>query len=254
LQQDRYRAAAGEAVELGLACEVDGAPAACEVRSARAEVAPDMPPVGAPVEVRFTDAGEGAVSARFAPAEQGFAAYHGPIRITVALRVGAEEGSASFDVEYTPTAPATFSGSFREELAEGSLALHVGMRVERAGRYVVRARVEDAEGRRFAYLTESATLGSGDGEVRLQLFGKVVADAGARAPFRLRDVEGFRLLEDAYPDREAMTGLDGVVYTTRRHDAADFSAAEWDSDVKTRQVALLTRSLEAARGRTEGAR
>jgi hypothetical protein len=38
---------------------------------------------------------------------------------------------------------------------------------------------------------------------------------------------------------------------SRRYDAADFSAAAWESDVKARQVALLTRGLEAARGRAE---
>jgi hypothetical protein len=249
LSQDRYHAAAGETAVLGIACDVDGAPAKCEVLSAKAEAAPDMPPVGEPVDVRFAEVGDGtgAAEARFAPGAHGFAAYHGQIRITATLRVGAEEGSASFDVEYTPAAPAEFTGTFREALTGGSLELYVGMRVERAGRYVLRARVEDAEGRRFAYLTESVTLDAGAQEAVLRLFGKVVTDAGARAPFRLRDLEGFRLEEDAYPDREAMTGLDGVVFTTRRYDAGDFSAAEWDSAAKTRQVALLTRDVQAAR-------
>jgi hypothetical protein len=119
--------------------------------------------------------------------------------------------------------------------------------VTRRGRYLVRARVEDADGRRFAYLSDSAVLGVGAEEIRLQLFGKVVTDAGARAPFRLRDIEGFRLDEDTYPDREVMPGRDGVVYTTRVYDTGAFSPADWESEAKDRRVRLLERAEIEAR-------
>jgi hypothetical protein len=249
LRQDRYYAAGDEAVTLGITCALDGAPSTCEVLSATAAPAPDMPPVAGPAPVSFADAGDGSVSAQVLPSALGFAAYHGPIRVTATVRVGGddgEQGSASFDLEYTPAPPATFTGTFREALAGGSLDLYVGVQVARSGRYVVRARVEDARGRRFAYLSENTVLRLGAEEIRLQLFGKVVTDAEARAPFALRDLEGFLLEENTYPDREVMPGRDGVVYTTRAYDPGVFSPAEWDSETKDRRVHLLEQQLDVA--------
>jgi hypothetical protein len=159
--------------------------------------------------------------------------------------VGGEEGEASFDLLYTPVPPAVFTGAFREALEDGSLAFHAGLEVQRAGRYVVTARVEDAAGRAFALLRESAVLAEGKTEVRLQLFGKVVLDEGATGPFRLRDVEGLRFDEGGHPDRETMAPLDGVVLTTRAYGARDFSAAAWESADKTRRVAALQREVRA---------
>jgi hypothetical protein len=251
LRQDRYHAAGAEAVALGIACEIDGAPSSCEVLSASAAPPPDMPPAG-PAAVRFDDAGRGAVAARFAPGEQGFAGYQGPLRVTALLRTGGEQGSASFDLEYTPSPPATFTGAFREALSNGSLDLYVGLSVGRPGRYQVRARIEDADGKRFAYLSDGAVLGAGAQELRLQLFGKVAVDADARPPFRLRDVEGFRFEEDAFPDREALPSLDGVVYTTGRYAEGRLSGDEWESEPKTRRLQMLAREVEAARRRDPG--
>jgi hypothetical protein len=167
----------------------------------------------------------------------------------VALRIGEERGQASFDLDYTPAPPAVFTGAVREALADGSLDLFVGMRVERGGRYIVRARVEDASGRRFAYLSESVVLSVRAHEIRFQVFGKVAVDAGAQAPFRLRDLEGFRLAEDTFPDREALPSLDGVVYTTRTYASGDLSPASWESEARSRRVELLARDVEEARRR-----
>jgi hypothetical protein len=246
LRQDRYYAAGDETVALGITCAIGGAPAPCDVISATAAPAPDMPPVAGPVAVAFTSADDGSVSAQLQPSAQGFAAYHGPLRVTAVVRVGGEQGPASFDVEYTPAPPATFTGTFREALDGGSLDLYVGVNVMRGGRYLVRARVDDADGRRLAYLSDGAVLGPGAEEIRLQLFGKVVTDAGGRAPFQLRDLEGFLLEEDTYPDRETMPGRDGVVYTTRAYAPGVLSPADWESEAKERRVQLLEQQLDVA--------
>jgi hypothetical protein len=246
LRQDRHYASAVESVSLGLTCAFDGAPTACEVLSATAAPPPDMASAAGPATVAFAADGAGGMAAQWQPSEQGFAAYHGPLRATVRLRVGGEEGSAAFDIDYTPAAPATFTGRFREALVEGSLDVHVGMSVAEAGRYFVRARVEDAAGRVFAFLSDSAVLRPGDEEIVLRLFGAVVTDAAARAPFRLRDLEGFLLQEDRYPDRATIPARDGVVYTTRAYDLALFSPAEWESETKSRRVGLLEQQLEVA--------
>jgi hypothetical protein len=58
------------------------------------------------------------------PAKEGFSSYHGGIGIDVKLRIGNEEGIAIFQLIYTPSAPARFSGKFREAMESGSFDVH----------------------------------------------------------------------------------------------------------------------------------
>jgi len=139
----------------------------------------------------------------------------------------------------------------REVLEHGSLDLHIGMQIVQPGRYVIRARVDDADSKEFAFLTWNEEMGAGAQEARLRLFGKLVRDEGARAPFRLRDIEGFLLHVDTYPDREAMPTLEGTVHTTKRYTDADFSTDAWESEEKTRHVDKLTDDVSKARGDVE---
>jgi hypothetical protein len=255
LRQDRFFLTGDDRVTLGLSCSDGEAPAACEIASAMATVPPDA--VGdagarAPVPVAFTAAEPGRSTAVFQPSTQGFAGYTGTIRIAVSLAIAGESGGASFDVAYTPAAPATFTGHVREALEGGSLALYVEVTVDRPGRYVLAARADDAEGRSFAYLSYNDVLAAGRQEARLPLFGKLIRDEAARAPFRLRDVEGFLLLEDAHPDRAPMAPLEGVAYTTRSYSPRDFSDAEWESEEKDRYVKELTRDVKEAQQHAEG--
>jgi hypothetical protein len=62
----------------------------------------------------------------------------------------------------------------------------------------------------------------------------------------LRDVEGFLLKEDTYPDREIVQALVGPVYTTKPHDESEFSDAEWQSDDKKRHVDEFTKDVADA--------
>lgn len=256
LEQDRYYLVGDEAARLTVSCATHEGPAACEVVSAEARVAPTMPrasemPV---VPVSFHDdgqggdpaAGDGAPSALFAPAREGFGGYHGPLRVELFLRVGGEEGTAGFELQYTPAAPARFTGEVREALEEGSLCLYVGMAVGKPGRYVLHARADDADGEGFAFLEHNESLGAGRQEARMCLFGKLVRDERARSPFVLRDLEGFLLQEDAYPDREIVPALVGPVHTTRAYDESRFSEAEWQSEEKKRHLDELTKDVDEA--------
>jgi hypothetical protein len=261
LHQDRYFLSGDEQATLSIQCETSAGPVPCEVLSASASVPPDMSHEGGPVAILFADqgrdgdqtAGDGALTARVQPARQGFAAYHGPIRVDLDLRVQSESGGASFDLEYTPTSPAKFTGEVRESLADGSLDLYVGMTITRPGRYVVRARVDDAEDRQFAYLSWNEEMGAGLQEARLRLFGKLIHDQGAKAPFRLRDIEGFRLEENTYPDREAIPTLEGDIHTTKPYKMSDFSQNTWESEDKSRRVDRLEKETEKAREAAESA-
>jgi hypothetical protein len=261
LHQDRFLLVGDERVTLSIACETSAGPALCEVLTASARVPPDMahPSARSPIPVLFADqgregdkvAGDGALAAQLQPSTQGFTDYHGPIRVDLEVRVAAESGGASFEFEYTPSSPAKFTGAIREILEDGSLDLYIGMQILRPGRYVIRARVDDAEDRQFAFLTWNEPMDVGAREAKLHLFGKLVRDEGAKAPFRLRDVEGFLLLEDIYPDREALLALEGIVHTTKRYVDADFSTEAWQSEEKTRHTGVLTENIERARRESE---
>jgi hypothetical protein len=245
LHQDRYYVVGEERVTFTIACENSDGPAPCEVLSSwtRGEgpsADPRAPTSGSGIAIPFTAGATGALTATFQPISQGFAGFYGPIRLFIDLRVDGEEGQTSFEVMFTPRAPAIFTGSFREALLDGSLDIYAGLKIDRPGRYVIAARVDDAEGRTFAYLSFNEELGAGLKEAKLQLFGKLILEQKAKAPFHLRDVEGFLLKENTYPDRELVPTLEGAVHTSKHYQASDFSDAAWESEEKERHVTEFT--------------
>jgi len=259
LSQDRYYLVGEERAAFTIACATSEGPAACEVLSSTAQVpfhAParndgisEVPPAA---QVPFNDggqngdaaAGDGTYTALFAPSAQGFQSYFGPIQLDIELRVEGETGKASFDVVYTPKAPAIFTGKVREVIEGGSLSLYAEMQVEKPGRYVIAARVDDDAGKSFAYLNFNEEVKKGKQEAKLVVFGKLILDEQVKPPFRLRDLEGFLLKEDTSPDRELMPTLEGVFHTTRPYSVADFSDREWESEEKTRHVKEYQRVIE----------
>jgi len=254
LRQDRMFLVGDERATLAIVCDDGDGPAACAISSAAVIVPPDVKDAGShpPTPITFSEGEGGALVAVFQPSTQGFGGYRGPLRIELSLTVGGETGGASFDLVYTPAAPATFTGRVSEALRNGSLALDVEIVVDEPGRYVITARADDSEGKSFAYLSENGELPAGKQEVHLRLFGKLIRDERARAPFHLRDLEGYRLLEDTYPDRNLMSARDGVVYTTKTYTLRDFTDAEWESEEKARHVKELTKDVEETKQHAEG--
>jgi hypothetical protein len=212
------------------------------------------PPPSPIVPVPFTDdgtggdarAGDGTWSATLSPAALGFGAFPGSIRTELTLQVGDAQGFVAFDVVYAPNQPASWTGRTREALEGGSLNLYLGANVQQAGRYVVTGRVDDANGKPFALVTFNDELAAGAREVRLTVFGRLVRDQKPAFPLTLRDVDGFLLKQDTFPDRDLMPRLDGVVLTTKRYLPTMFSAAEWQGDEKNRYLAEYQRDVDLA--------
>lgn len=213
--------------------------------------------VSQPAALQFDDrgtdgdaqAGDGTLSARLQPAAQGFAAVRGTIRVELDLQAagdGGAPGHAFFDIVYTPEVPATWTGEVRESMELGSLAFFLGAQVREAGRYVVSARVYDATGRPFALLQFNDELPAGPAQLKLSLFGKLVRDAKPVFPLTLRDVDGYRLIEDRFPDRALMPRRSGVVHTSARYALDVFADAEWSSEQRTRYLAELGRDVAQA--------
>lgn len=252
LHQDRYYVVGDETVTFAIACENTDGPVPCEVlasfpRGEGPSADASAPGPSSGIMVPFTAEGAGALTATFQPISQGFAEFYGPIRIFIDLRVDGETGQTAFEVNFTPRAPAIFTGSFREVLEDGSLDLYAELNVDKPGRYVIAARADDDAGRSFAYLSFNEELGAGRKEARLRLFGKLIRDQKARSPFHLRDIEGFLLKENTFPDRELIPSLTGVVHTTKRYGERDFSDREWESEEKDRHVKEFTKDVEEAK-------
>jgi hypothetical protein len=251
LRQDYYYLAGSEAVTFTVECGTVDGTVPCEVLSSTA-----MAPGGTQrAEVPFTPEAGGAVHvAMFQPGAEGFADYYGSIHVELSIRIAGETGAAAFDLEYTPRPPAVFTGRVSEKLVKGSLVLGVEMQIEKPGRYVLAARVDDSAGRSFGYVSFNEELPKGRVEAALVVFGKVILDEKATSPFRLRDVEGFLLKENVAPDRELLPTLEGVVHTTKAYRDQDFSAEEWQSEERDRHLDEFERDVERARQELEDAK
>ena len=239
----------------------DGAGQALPLRVLRASAREVPPPQSGStypeVPMNFNDEGsagdavpgDGVYSAQLQPATQGFAGLLGQIRVEVALQLREQQGFTYFDILYTPQAPATWQGGVREAMEEGSLSFVLEADVRQAGRYVVTGRVDDANGKPFALLSFNEELAVGVQEIRLKVFGGLVRDAKPPFPLTLRDVEGFLLRPDAFPDRSMMPRLAGTVYTSQLHSLASFADAEWSSEERGRYLAELTKDVAEAQAR-----
>jgi hypothetical protein len=258
LKQEKVFVVGDEVVHFFVGCENTArTPLPCQVTNARAHEAEHMFEGEAPlaaVPLAFVDdgtqgdalAGDGTSTARFQPSKQGFPLFSGTLRISFEVRSGKAEGRAFFDILYTPSPPARFTGKVREVVEEGSLQLYLGLQVRKAGRYVVAGRVDDEAGVPFAYVSFNEELPEGAQEVKLTVFGKLILDEAPTFPLKLRDVEGFLLKEVGDPDRELLTTLRGHVHTTREHPSAVFSSDEWQSEERARHIDEFTKDVNEA--------
>lgn len=231
-------------------------------RSALHEVAlPGRTTGTAVVGLPFTDdgtrgdlqAGDGVHSAVVAPAAQGFGGVQGLLRLDVALEHGGQPGEIYFDLVYTPEQAATWLPGVKEDKVEGSLVFTLALEVKLPGRYVVSARIDDASGQPFAVAMFNEELAAGTRAVPLRVFGKLLHDRQPLFPLSLRDVDGFLLKPDAYPDRVMLERRPGVLHVSQRYALAEFSEATWTSEDRTRYLRELGRDVTDARRALEDA-
>jgi hypothetical protein len=160
------------------------------------------------------------------------------------VRSGNAEGNAFFDILFTPSPPARFTGKVRDVVEHGSLHIYLGLQVRTAGRYVLAGRVDDEAGVPFAYVSFNEELKAGAQEVDFVVFGKLILDEAPALPLKLRDVEGFLLKEQGDPDRELLTTLQGYVHTTREYPNNVFSSEEWQSEERSRYINRFTEDVK----------
>jgi hypothetical protein len=187
-------------------------------------------------------ASEGIYSAQFQPSRTAFADFAGTLRLQLALNQDGRQGVVNFDVVYQPLVPADW-GAITERVVDGSLDFVVGLNVRKPGRYVVSARVDDANGQPFALVSFNEELSSGAQVAPLRVFGKLLRDGAPAMPLRLRDLQGFLLLEDQFPDRAMLPRREGIVHRSASYAAKTFSDAEWKSEERDRYLAELGRDV-----------
>ena len=204
--------------------------------------------------VTFAPTADGGLAAVVTPARDGFADFTGQLRLDMTLEVlsdPVQRGYTYFDLYVTPDPPALWMGQVREAVEQGSLNLYLKTDVRKPGRYVVTGRIDDFTGKPFALAVFNEELKKGTQEIRLHLFGLLILDGAPAFPLRLRDVDGFLLHEDQFPDRSLMPRLPGLVHQTKRYASRDFSPAEWSSEERTRYLTEYQKDVEAARRRIE---
>jgi hypothetical protein len=254
LKQSAVFLAGGQSVDFSVRCESrEGEARPCEVASAQVREAETVPGAGGlpPVPLAFAAGPDGWHTARFTPAAEGFALFEGTLRADVEVTSGATRGRATLDIITTGNPPAAFTGQVRESLERGSLVLRLPLQVRKPGRYVIAARVDDADGKDFAYLSFNEELRAGRQEVELTVFGLLVRDEKPRLPLTLRDVDGFLLRESGDPDRELLLPLQGPVHTTKGYPLTAFSDAEWTSEERQRYLTEYGKDVKQAQAHLE---
>lgn len=251
--QDRVFMSGDESVRVSVAAQ-DDAGRVLPLLVTRA-VAFDLPDprqaAGRPqLALDFTGS-DGIYSASFQPSRTAFADFAGTLRLQVTLSQDGRQGVVNFDVVYQPLVPAEWGG-ITERVADGSLDFNVALTVKQPGRYVVTGRVDDARGQPFALLSFNEELGAGEQTARLRVFGKLLRDAAPAMPLRLRDLQGFLLLPDRFPDRAMLARREGVVFTGARYALTAFSDAEWSSEERSRYLAEFNRDVSELEAQLAG--
>jgi hypothetical protein len=228
LTQDRVFVQAGDAVTVGLEAQIDGEPVAVQVASAELVSASGNPPsLSAPLlSVPFTTS-DRMTSATFGLPDSKLGDFTGDLILRAQATAGGERGAVTWTFVYTASPPAAFTGEVRDRLESGSVAFTVGVKVSRPGRYRILGRIDDARGKPLALARFDGELAAGGRQVELLLFGKIARDEEAVSPFLLRDLEGFRLLDGVYPDREIMPIWNGP-YRSQAYPTAALSPSAWD--------------------------
>lgn len=247
--QDRVFMSGDEVVKVSVTAQDDaGATLPLLVTRAVAFDLPDPRQAAGRPQLALDFAGSnGVYTAQFQPSRTAFADFAGTLRLQATLSQDGRQGVVNFDVVYQPLVPAEWGG-ITDRVAEGSLDFVVGLTVKQPGRYVVNARVDDAKGQPFALVSFNEELGGGVQVARLRVFGKLLRDASPAMPLQLRDLQGFLLMQDRFPDRAMLARREGVVHRSGSYVPKMFSDAEWASEERDRYLAEFTRDVSQLEG------
>jgi hypothetical protein len=134
--------------------------------------------------------------------------------------------------------PTRFTGTFRDAVEAGSLAIYVGVEVTEPGFFNVDANLWGEGEAPVAWTKWRGDLTPGLQEIRLSFFGKALVDSSAAPPFRLEQLRGFRYAESQSPAVQPMDAYPGAYVCASREGFVD---AEWDDPMRQERIAELER-------------
>ena len=169
------------------------------------------------------------------------------------------------DFRSTPRPPAYFSGRFREQLRNGSLAIEAEMDVKTAGRYIIEANLFDEDGQPMQWVYLRRYLERGRQQIELPFFGLVFHDRGFGAgrlvlrnlrafrlhyPFDPRKLDGMLARSEPVPttnapDREYVEPYSGEYRTKKVYKISEFSRAEYQGKDKAARLSAIRQYARA---------
>ncbi|MFN8848784.1 MAG: choice-of-anchor X domain-containing protein [Inhella sp.] len=191
-------------------------------------------------------AGDGVYTATMAPSRQGFNTFAGRVRLELWMSYGGQPGFIYFDLMHDPGTAGRWLPGVTESVQQGALALDLRLEVQQPGRYVVNGRIDDASGKPIALALFNDELKTGVQTVRLWVHGRLLHDLKPAFPLTLRDVDGFLLRENTFPDRVMLPRLAGSVHRTQNHVLSRFSPDAWPSEQRDRYLAELRKDVDTA--------
>ncbi len=171
----------------------------------------------------------------------------------------------------SPNPPAVFTGQYREDLADGSLEIGVGVNIQKEGKYIFEANLYDDSGKPLHWVFVDKYMEKGVQFVNLKFFGLIFHDQdfdsgklvlrnlrGHRMPLpydpRKLDAmlaSGVPIPTNNEPFQEWMTPVDAPYKTTRSFNVSEFSRKEYegqDKEQRLTHVRQYARDWESAHG------
>jgi hypothetical protein len=140
--------------------------------------------------------------------------------------------------------PGRVAGPIRDRVTAGNLVLEVPVDLVSSGFYRFDANLYDAYGEPVAFVSFKGELSSGPQQIPLEVYGKVLRDAGVPGPYTVGELRGYRFLDGQFPDREFLAPIEEA-FSTRAWSSEDFTDAPHVSEHELRMAALMLEDLAA---------
>jgi len=122
---------------------------------------------------------------------------------------------------YTRGPRAKLTGQWRDFLRQGHLDLEAELEVEEAGLFTLMAQIFGPNQEPIAWVRQMEELPAGRGHITLEVFGKVLHDAGIDGPYRVRQVLLTRDYENSSQYDPGVT--EEEAHRTKAYRASEFS-------------------------------
>jgi hypothetical protein len=177
-------------------------------------------------------AGDLLYTATLQPSPEQTSQLLGQVRIEGSVEVpGAGTRVIPSVLVYTRGPRAKLTGQWRDFIRQGHLDLEAELEVEEAGLFTLMAQIFGPNQEPIAWVRQMERLPAGRGLITLEVFGKVLHDAGINGPYRVRQV----LLTRDYENSSQYDPGETVeeAHQTKAYRASEFSAEPYQPASRT---------------------